>query len=81
MRVHFGQCIFDNGSRELFRAGQAVHISPMAFRLLDLLIGAQPKALSKTAIHESLWPDSFVSETSLSGLVTEVRSAIGDDGP
>ena len=79
MRVLFGQCIFDNDSRELLREGRPVHISPMAFRLLELLIDAHPKALSKATIHERLWPDTFVSETNLTGLVKEVRAAIDDD--
>jgi DNA-binding winged helix-turn-helix (wHTH) protein len=79
MRVHFGHCTFDNRTRELFRDGEPVRISPRAFRLLDLLIAEQPNAVSKEVIHERLWPETFVSETNLAGLVKELRSAIGDD--
>ena len=79
MHVHFGLCTFDNRTRELFRDGNPVHLSPRAFRLLDLLIEAQPNALSKEEIHQRLWPETFVSETNLAGLVKEIRTAIGDD--
>jgi DNA-binding winged helix-turn-helix (wHTH) protein len=79
VRVLFGHCTFDNRTRELFRNGEPVHLSPKAFRLLDLLIEAQPNALSKEEIHQRLWPDTFVSETNLAGLVKEIRAAIGDD--
>ena len=79
MRVLFGRCTFDNRTRELFRDGEPVRLSPKAFRLLELLIEAQPNALTKAQIHERLWPDTFVSETNLAGLVKEIRTAIGDD--
>jgi hypothetical protein len=36
-RVLFGDCVFDTETRELTRLGQPVHISPKAFRLLELL--------------------------------------------
>lgn len=80
MRLTFGDCTFDSDTRELTRRGKPAHISPKAFRLLELLLESRPKALSKAAIHEKIWPDAFVSEATLASLVAEIREATGDSG-
>jgi DNA-binding winged helix-turn-helix (wHTH) protein len=79
MRLSFGECVFDTETRELIRGGRAVHLSPKAFQLLETLLAARPKALSRAALHDRLWPRTFVTATSLSRLVADVRAAIGDD--
>jgi len=79
VRLRFGQCVFDAGSRELLRAGVSCDISPKAFQFLALLLEARPKALTKQEIHDRLWPDAFVSDSSLPRLAAEVRVAIGDE--
>src|SRR5207249_6407472 len=61
------------------RRGKEVHLQPKAFLFLELLLENRPKAVSKNAIHEKLWPGTFVSDGTLASLVVEVRHAIGDD--
>ncbi len=79
MRLTFEGCVLDLDTREVLRGGKAVPVSPKAFALLELLALRRPKALSKAEIQGALWPDTFVSETSLANLVVELRSALGDD--
>ena len=55
-----------------------MHLEPKAYRLLELLLAARPKALSKRDLQEELWPKTYVSERSLARLVAELRLAIGD---
>jgi DNA-binding winged helix-turn-helix (wHTH) protein len=78
MRVRFGDCVLDSDTRQLSVRGEAVHVSPKAFQFLELLLEGRPKALSKSEIHERLWPGTFVSDGTLASLLVEVRSAIGD---
>ena len=78
MRLQFGDVTFDGDARQLYRGGQAAHLSPKAFDLLKLLIECRPKALSKVELHEHLWPATFVSEANLASLVAEIREALGD---
>src|SRR5262245_29503619 len=78
MRLQFGDCVLDLDTRELSRAGKPVHIEPKAFRLLEVLLAARPKALSKDELQDQLWPKTFVSERSLARLVEVVRDCIGD---
>ncbi len=44
-----------------------------------MLLACRPRAVAKAEIHERLWPDTFVSDSSLARLASEVRAAIGDD--
>ncbi len=79
MRVRFGDCVYDSGTHELLRAGRPVRVPPKAFQLLGVLIGKRPGAISKDELHRVLWPKTFVADTTLTGLVKELRAAIGDD--
>lgn len=80
MRLRFGDVTFDRGRRLLFRGAEAVHLSPKAYQLLDLLLSRRPEAVSKADIQEALWPRTFVSETNLPALINEVRQALGQPG-
>lgn len=79
MRVSFGEFALDAESRELFRKGKVVHVSPKAFLLLELLLERRPAAVPKNVLKDRLWPASHVSETSLASLIAELRSALADD--
>lgn len=79
MRLRFGDCEFDPGTREVFRGGKLVHVSPKAFALLAVLIERRPKAVSKDELHRILWPDTFVSDANLPNLVAELRESLGDE--
>lgn len=78
MRARFGSFTFDTDTRRLERAGAEVHLSPKAFDLLALLIQEAPRVLTKSELHARLWPDTFVSDATLVGLVKELRRALGD---
>jgi DNA-binding winged helix-turn-helix (wHTH) protein len=79
MRFRFGDCVLDSETHELLREGRGVRVSPKAFQLLSVLIEKRPKALSKNELHAVLWPKTFVADTTLTGLVKELRAAIADD--
>ncbi len=79
MRIRFGACTLDAERRELRDARGPVPLSPRAFDLLAHLAARRPKAVSKDDLLGALWPDAFVTESNLAGLVAEIRRAIGDD--
>jgi DNA-binding winged helix-turn-helix (wHTH) protein len=78
VRVQFGDCLLDSETRELSRGGKPLHLEPKAYRLLERLLAARPKALSKRDLQEQLWPKTYVSERSLARLVADLRVVIGD---
>jgi DNA-binding winged helix-turn-helix (wHTH) protein len=71
--------MLDSDTRELLVRGAPVHLSPKGLQFLELLLENRPRALSKTEIHEKLWPGTFVSDGTLTSLLAEVRSAIEDE--
>lgn len=78
MRLQFDDLTFDSETRQVWSARKEVRLSPKAFDLLALLIERRPKAVSKADIREHLWPGTFVSDSSLPSLVSEIREAIAD---
>jgi DNA-binding winged helix-turn-helix (wHTH) protein len=79
MRFSFEGFVLDTAMRQVFRSGTRVHLEPKALELLELLVSRRPEAVSKIEIQRRLWPDTFVSESSLTGLVAQVRKALADD--
>jgi len=83
MRVRFGDFVLDRATRQLWKSGELRPLEPKAYALLDLLISRRPAAVSKQEIQARLWPDTFVSESSLTSLAAQVRRALaaGPEGP
>lgn len=79
MRLRFGTCVLDTELRELTRGGVRVPLTPKAFALLEVLVEARPQPLSRQALMERLWPDTVVEPGNLHNLVSEIRSAAGDE--
>ena len=78
MSVSFGPFVLHIDRRQLLRDGGDVHLTPKAFDLLALLIARRPAVVAKADIHKQLWPDTFVSDATLVGLVKELRRALDD---
>ena len=79
LSVQFAGFVFDEDRRQLLRGGELLHLEPKAFDLLALLLSRRPKAVSKAEIRETIWPGAYISESSLPGLVGDLRGALGDD--
>jgi DNA-binding winged helix-turn-helix (wHTH) protein len=77
--VRFGEFALDSDSRRLTLGNAELHLTPKAFELLLTLVEHRPKALSKSDLQSRLWPETFVTEANLTGLVKEIRSVLGDD--
>jgi DNA-binding winged helix-turn-helix (wHTH) protein len=77
--VLFGDFVLDLDARELRRGRDPILLSPKAYQLLELLVGSRPKALSKSALQDLLWPDTFVVDKNLVNLIAEIREALGED--
>lgn len=78
MRLQFDDLTFDSDTRQLWTGKREVRLSPKAFDLLALLITNRPRAVSKAEIRDHLWPGTYVSESSLPSLVSEIRDVIAD---
>ena len=79
MGLRFAEFVFDGEARELRGRDGPCHLSPKAYECLGALLEQRPRALSRAALHDRLWPKSFVAETSLRRVIAEIRAALGDD--
>ena len=79
MKVRFGDCVFDSEMRQLRRGEAAIDLPPKALLLLEALLEQRPKPVSKQALQDRLWPDTFVAEVSLARLISDLRRAVGDE--
>jgi len=79
VRLQFEEFAFDSETRQLSGSAGLLHLSPKAFRFLEILLESRPRALSKDLLQETLWPDTFTEESSLAGLAAEIRRALDDD--
>jgi DNA-binding winged helix-turn-helix (wHTH) protein len=78
-RIRLEGFVLDSEARQLLRDGRPVHLAPKALELLELLIDRRPNAVSKSTIHDRLWPETFVAEVNLPVLIHRLREALGDD--
>jgi DNA-binding winged helix-turn-helix (wHTH) protein len=79
LRFSFDAWTLDTDRRLLSHGGDAVSLSPKAFDLLRLLAAHHERAFSKAELHQHLWPNTFVSDGSLTILVAEIRQVLQDD--
>lgn len=76
--LRFGRFTLDSASRQLTRDDTSLHLTPKAFDLLLLLASEAPHVVTKSEIHKALWPDAYVSDATLVGLVKELRRVLDD---
>jgi DNA-binding winged helix-turn-helix (wHTH) protein len=77
--LFFGRFELDTDRRLLLAGDQEIHVSKKAYELLRVLLERAPKAVSKQDLHDLIWPDTFVSDTTLPGVIAELRNALSDD--
>jgi DNA-binding winged helix-turn-helix (wHTH) protein len=80
VQFKFEQFIIDGDRRVVARAGEEVHVAPKTLDFLLTLLGRAPNAVSKAELMTVLWPDTHVSDATLTGVVADAREALGDDG-
>ena len=78
MRLKFADCVLDLRARQLERQGKNVPLEPKMYELLEVLIKRRPAVVTNNELDELLWPDVYVARTSLTRLVSELRSVLGD---
>src|SRR5437588_1170611 len=78
MKLAFADCILDLSARRLERGGSVVPLEPKMYELLETLIRRRGAVVTNTELDEILWPKVYVARTSLTRLVSELRSALGD---
>jgi two-component system, OmpR family, KDP operon response regulator KdpE len=58
----FGDVRIDTGSRTVHRGGAEIHLTPIEYRLLCLLVANEGKVLTHTQILTDIWGSTFSKE-------------------
>jgi DNA-binding winged helix-turn-helix (wHTH) protein len=74
----FGLFRVDAREHLLYRAGEAVPLSPKVFDTLLVLVENAGHVLGKNELMQRLWPESFVEESSLAQNISLLRKALGE---
>jgi len=74
----FGPFTLDARKRRLWRDGQPVAMTPKAVETLLVLVRHAGRVVDKDDLLRSVWPDTFVSDETLSQNIATIRRALGD---
>jgi class 3 adenylate cyclase/DNA-binding winged helix-turn-helix (wHTH) protein len=80
MRYCFADCILDTQLYTLSRAGTTRLLRPKVFQVLQYLLAHRDQVVSKEELCAQVWPDQFISDTTLESCIKQTRQAIGDSG-
>ena len=74
----FGPHRVDAAGRTLTTSGAAVPLTPKAFDLLVALIERRERVVGKDELVQVVWPDTFVTDDSLTQQISTLRKALGE---
>ncbi|MBI4907319.1 MAG: winged helix-turn-helix domain-containing protein [Acidobacteria bacterium] len=76
----FGQFRVIASERQLLLDGEPVPLTPKAFDLLLALLEQPGRLITKEALIERVWPNTFVEENNLADNISRLRKALGESG-
>ena len=78
--ITFRGFVFLTKSRELRTVeGKAVDLRSQSAEVLSALAARPGEIVSKDALMQTVWPDTFVTDDSLTQCIADIRRALGDD--
>ena len=80
MIYYFNDFVLDISRRELRRGDDHIPLEPQVFDLLEFLIRARDRVVSRDELFDAIWHGRIVSDATLSSRVNAARTAIGDTG-
>jgi len=80
MRIRFGSFELDDERFLLTRGDRRIPLRPKAFDLLVTLVRERGRVVRREELFADLWSTTAVGPGSLSGLVNELRCALGESG-
>lgn len=79
--ITFGGFVFLTKSNEVRTVeGKAVDLRSQSAEVLYVLAARPGEIVSKDVLMQAVWPDTFVTDDSLTQCIADIRRAFGDDG-
>lgn len=78
--IEFGPVVVDLSRRLVVRSGEAVHLTPIEYRLLTVLVGNPGKVLTQRNLLREIWGPSYIESSHyLRVYVGHLRQKLEDD--
>ena len=77
--LRFAEFEVQEGEFCLIRGGETIPVEPKAFRVLLYLLRNPHRLVTKDELLDAVWPDTSVSENSLTRSIALLRRLLGDD--
>lgn len=77
--IRFHEYILDRADERVIGPDGPLHLGHKAWRVLNALIDAEGRLLTKDALFAAAWDGLVVSESALTSVIKELRRALGDD--
>ena len=68
----------DLSDERLWRGQEVIRLTPKAFAVLRCLTARPGRLVTKDELLDQVWPDTAISEATLTGCIQELRRALGD---
>src|SRR5262249_26111387 len=75
----FGPFRIDTVKRLLLRDGEPVALKAKCFETLLTLVESRGQVLDKDELMRRIWPDTIVEESNLTGYISVLRRALGEN--
>jgi DNA-binding winged helix-turn-helix (wHTH) protein/tetratricopeptide (TPR) repeat protein len=76
--VEFAPFRLDMTDERLWRGQEGRPLTPKAFAVLRCLVAHPGQLVTKDTLMDTVWPETAISESTLTGCIWEVRQALGD---
>lgn len=78
--IAFGGFVFLTRFNELRTVeGKAIDLRSQSAEVLSVLAARPGEIVSKDALMQAVWPDTFVTDDSLTQCIADIRRALADD--
>lgn len=74
--LQVGQLRFDPQTFEAYRAGQRLELTPTGYRLLETLLRAAPRVVTRAALEHAVWGDDPPASDALRSHLHALRQAL-----
>src|SRR5262245_14063375 len=78
-QVAFDAYVMDIGRHRLWRDEQEIPLRPKAWDVLCYLLERPGLLVTKDVLHRAIWPDTAVSDDTLTKVIAELRQVLGDN--
>jgi len=75
-KLNIDELVMDIELREVTRAGQVIQLNKACWKILEALLKASPKVLTRQEIEQTIWPDQLPDSDVLKSHIYKLRQAI-----